>query len=148
MTWALARAQLVTILEAATPATKPKGLAAFRHAPDSGEGKWGDSRTFRFDIEAGAARGPYPQGVAKRRRERVLLTVSYRHQTARNDLVDVIGEDVDTITKALLDEGEWDRPTSTIITLSLGEAELLPFVVEPTQGGTLLRFRFPLEHHT
>lgn len=148
MTWSTARTQLASIVEAASPSSRTKGLGSFRHAPDAGPDKLPDSRGFWLALEAGAARGPLTPGLATRRRERVVLTVSYRHQSARKQLDDVIGEDMDVIAKALLDEHGWGRPTSTIITLSLGEVELMPFVVEPVDGGVLVRVRFPLEHAT
>lgn len=50
------------------------------------------------------------------------------------------------ISTQLLSPTNWNRPTSTLVTLSNGEDLLMPATIDSVDGARLLRLTFPMEY--
>lgn len=156
MSYAVARARLITIIEGASPSSKERGLGdKFKHDP-AGGGDQPVSAQRRFWIEAGPARrwGP-AQTVANVISYDVAVVVEYQAHLPNRAALDVlIAGDYEAITAALANQALWARndpeTPSTIRcigadSLSPPDAPLFPRTVDVVEGGRRLRISFPLE---
>lgn len=148
MSWALAKAQLVSVIEAATPSTQKRGLPAnFAHVPEQPESLDGNGRTFRFALQNLRGVGPLmPSAQALRSRYEVTLEVDYGVDLEPEELDDAIQHDYLVLRAALLDDSGWDRPTSTIENVFPGTPpDLLPATIDRDETGVRLVIVFDLE---
>lgn len=149
MTWQNARNQLIHILENDVPSLRTDGglppkLKHDELATEDAPGQW---RTFSLLSTGGGTRADDPAGARRRFRD-VDIVVFYAVNSNPSLMDEIIGLDYEAISDALLNTVNWDRPTSTIISLSAGGEEILPFTADFTTetGDRVLKISFSLEH--
>lgn len=133
MSWPLARAQIVSMLEGIASSALVGGGeygAGFTHDSSMGPDKQGlDNRAFYL---RGTGHGTSPRGPMPSSRLTVTdvdLVVDYRHREDGADLDEVIGADYAALRTALLDGTGWGRPTSTIEIVGVPDGAL-PATIE------------------
>lgn len=152
MTYTTARAQLVTLLEAATPTTTPLGLpSTFQHFPEADAEHLPPFRGFFIregeDGDAGIY-GPFIPNISGQPLVQTPVTLSFSYPLDAMDaqaLDQVIAEDRKVLQVELLTETNWDSTTSKIQWLSENPL-YAPARRERAEGATLLVFRFNLVH--
>jgi hypothetical protein len=146
MSYPLAKAHLVSMVEALRPLRTERGLGeAFRHDPRGGGDVAGAIRTFSLRAEALALRGP-SRAQANILRHAMALTMEYGTMTDRNLLDHAVVEDFQVIAQGLA-TGEWDF-AATGIRIVGGENAVDLFtqtLEEPRPGALRSLIRFPLE---
>jgi hypothetical protein len=148
MSWALAKAQLVSVIEATTPTTQKRGLpAAFAHVPEQPATLEGNGRTFRFSVQNPRGVGPLmPSTQALRSRVEVSVEVDYGVDLEPEELDDAMMQDYLVLRAALLDDSGWDRPSSTIENVFPGTSpDILPATIDRDETGVRLVIVFDLE---
>lgn len=149
MTYALAKAKIVAMVEAIDPRNKGEGLGdTFEHVPELREDHAPRARAFRLRHEGGARRGPHTTGRTQMVREMV-LEVDYPLMGS-DDLRDTaIADDATDIGLAVLGP-DFDEATTGLIAVGDPFTEnetLLEAVVEDGEGDSKkLRIRFPMTH--
>jgi hypothetical protein len=120
VSYATARAQLVSTIEAITPTDPRLFTEKFRHLPEGRSGI-GNVASRHFWLEAnvdgeGGVAGPYTPLLEGQPRLvfAMTLTVAYRAQNNRAVMDEVLAADQRDIAIALLTPSNWDRPTSGI----------------------------------
>ncbi len=149
MTWKQARDQLIEILESdvsglRTDGGLPKTLEHDPNATDESPGQW---RTFSILSTGGGTRSDDPAGARRRFRD-VDITVFYPVNSSPSLIDEIIGLDYEAISDELLNTANWNRPQSTMIALSGGGEEILPFTADfvSDNGDRVLKISFSLEH--
>lgn len=148
MSYSLARAQIVTIVETYAMAAESQrvGRASFKHYPDASDARLPKSRGFWLTAISHAMLGPYTPGLPQRHRSQMVLTVCYL-ASSDPSIDDVnMASDHRQISTQLLSPTNWNRPTSTLVTLSNGEDLLMPATIDNVDGARLLRLTFPMEY--
>ena len=146
MSFALARAQIVSILEATSLSYAHEDLpATLQHVSESSEADAPAPRGFW--LEASARGIDNPLGALSRAHTVADLSVVvfYADIIERGVLDVAIAQDYDDIARTLADPAQWNRPTSTIVALDSAGA-LLPRQRRPLSGGVLSVLTFPLEY--
>jgi hypothetical protein len=146
VSWALAKATLVSIVEGVTPTTTKRGLpGAFAHVPELSETQ-GNARTFRFRIDDLRASGPLmPSAQTLRSIYAVTVEVDYSVDLEPEELDDCIQQDYLAIRGSLLDDSLWGRPSSTIELILPSGNEILPASIKRDEAGARLMITFDLE---
>lgn len=147
MSYAVARAQLVTIVEGVAPTTKLLGLGdTFRHDSRGDDAQpVGGRRRFWFRCVQAFRRGP-ARLQANEGMYDVELVVEYQAANDTGLLDSCIVEDFEAITGALMLDSNWARPASTIRNVGAIDADVLFRAgLEDVEGGRRLRITFPLE---
>lgn len=138
MTYPLARAKLIALVESVTPTSN--GLDAhgkFKHDPQQGPESTGRvTRSFYLWAAEGSPRGY----VSSTHNPRQMLTtgvhVFYKDAPNNRGLLDeVIEADRLAISNALLDESTWDRTTTGIINVATTGPLILPSTRTAVPGG-------------
>ena len=148
MTWALARAQVVSIIEGVAPVVRVRGLApSFREDPTGSDAAAvGSSRRFWIRSTSGAPED-VTQPLASRWRVLCDLVVEYPDDVASTAALDLsVVDDATRIIAALLDGANWARPTSTIERIATLDNTLAPFVVEQLTGARRLRIALSVRY--
>ncbi len=143
MSWATARAQLITILEDdVSGLDADRGLPnVLQHNPRATEEDRGHFRTFSIEHVAGASKSLDNQAARRRFRD-VDLRVYYDAFPDDPAFLDeLVGVDADAIADALLDESNWDRSTSLIVNVGPGAGtgttdELIPYDITTNEDGS------------
>lgn len=145
MSYATARAQIVSTLEAITGLTYAAQFGSgFRQEREAIAEDIPHSRAFTLAVAQGST--STREGSAAGRQTTLSMTVSiYYREMADTQVIDeVVMADYIKIRDALLDPGNWNRPTSGIVILSLGGPDAMPFSVDEVDGGRVLDITFPL----
>lgn len=144
--WRPALEKLAERIEAARPLTSDYGLGdRFRHEPSSSLEQLPAPRSFFFGLEGGntleaASVGPF------RRRKVVHAYVMYRLLGSPFELLVVLGEDADEITRSLLAHEHFDEAKTGLVDLG-GTPDLITWTVQqPTKDAVLLDLRIPVHH--
>jgi hypothetical protein len=145
VSYALARAQIVTIVEGVTSTRAELGLGPFKHFPDLGLEETPPPRGFVVLHSGGSADGAMTYGRQYLFRD-VDLVVFYAEATRVALLDEIIADDMDAIREALLDESLWGRPTSTLEEVTAGGPFHLPYDVQRGEGAVVVTMRIPLRH--
>lgn len=124
MTYASARAQIISIVAGITP-TDGRIQGKFVHAAEGRAGVQRTSRSFWLETNVdgdGVVDGPYTPWLSGQPRFRVplTLTVTYRDLTDRAVLDEVLAADFKDLAVALLAPGGWDSTNSGIHSLTNG----------------------------
>lgn len=149
MSYVLARAKLVSIVEGVTPTLNTLFATGFRHLPEGRSGIQCTSRSFWLEADTdseGGIPGPYTPDIPSgqpRARTPITLTVSYRFHERRNVLDEMLVTDRLDISKALLTQGNWDGATTGILSVS-ASPEFMTTRRSPVEGGIEQRITFPL----
>jgi hypothetical protein len=147
MSYAIARAQLVSIVEATAPTTLLLGLGdKFRHDARGDDAQpVGGRRRFWLRAVQGFRRGPSRLQVNEGMYD-VELVVEYQAANDSGLLDSCMAEDFEAITAALMRDSNWNRPASTIRNVGAVDADVLFRAgLEDVEGGRRLRITFPLE---
>lgn len=146
MSYALARAQLVSILEGITPSTKTLIQTPFKHVERLEGNLTSRSFTLRANQDGdGGVTGPYTPDLSGQPRMTYTMTlaVTYRAQVNEGALDLTLASDQRDIAIALLTPANWNRPTSGII--SITDAPFyLPTRRFEVDGHIEVRSTFPL----
>jgi hypothetical protein len=121
------------------------GVYLFKHFPDASEKKLPKSRGFWCRAEQRSINTPITAVLPGRSRFGLVVTVAYHTSSDPSVDDENIAFDYRVIASALLLASNWNRPTSTIVSVSAGEDVLLPATIEPVVGARLLRISVPLE---
>lgn len=151
MAYSDAHAQVVTILEtycyaSNTPLLTRGAPSKFKHFPDASDAKLPKARGFWLRGLSHWMLGPYTPALPQRHRSTVELSVCYPTGSDPSADDKLIAADHREIATQLLSAANWNRPTSTIITVSLGEDLLMPATIDRVDGAHLLRVVFPMEY--
>lgn len=127
MTWSTARAQIVTALEG-VPESALESPHVYgrrlKHAPNLLQVRTvGRARSFAVTSDQ-AQRVQLSRG-ANRTQQQCTITIDYPIETQADNLDGIIWADYIVITDRLLDESQWDRPTSTIISVTLDPIDMV-----------------------
>lgn len=147
MSYALARAELVRIVEETAPTTLLLGLGEkFRHDPRGDDAQpVGGRRRFWCRCVQTFRRGP-ARLQANEAAYDVELVVEYQAANDTGLLDQCMVEDFEAITGALMLDSNWNRPASTIRNVGAIDADVLFRAgLEEVEGGRRLRITFPLE---
>lgn len=147
MSYALARAELVRIVEETAPTTLLLGLGdKFRYdARGDDDQPVGGRRRFWIRAMQGFRRGP-ARAHANEGLYDVELVVEYQAVNDAGLLDSCMVEDFEAITGALMLDSNWGRPASTIRNVGAVDADVLFRAgLEDVEGGRRLRITFPLE---
>ena len=127
MTWSTARAQIVTAIET-VPASSLESVGvygpSFSHRPEIFAGALvGRARAFAVRSEQ-AQRVQLSRG-ANRTQQQCTISIDYPIETMADNLDGIIWADYIVVTDRLLDETQWNRPTSTIISVTLDPIDMV-----------------------
>lgn len=127
MTWSTARGQIVTALEG-VPESALESPHVYgrrlKHVPNLLQVRTvGRARSFAVTSEQ-AQRVQLSRG-ANRTQQQCTITIDYPIETQADNLDGIIWADYIVITDRLLDESQWNRPTSTIISVTLDPIDMV-----------------------
>lgn len=148
MTYADAKARLLTMITSLSPARDARGVQGdFMHVVD---GDLVRSRQFSLLPTRATTIAPRSHG---REVTDMRLEVVYEVGRNQDELLDSIRADRTMLAQRLLDETQWDRPTSTIVQVASGSAVgdlVAPSTIEgpDDDGHYLLGIDFSMEHRT
>lgn len=147
MSYDTARAKLVELIEAATPAYSPRGVArTFRECPEADEENPAPERGFTLFGIGDDVRTP----LASRRRRvtRLELRVFYRDLANRAEMDRMLRADHKAIGDAIVNPSAWASASSGIISIEQNGGTLIMHAdVEPRSDGLLTHvYRFDLEY--
>lgn len=146
MSFPLAHAQLVTIIKAISPTLMHRGRPPkFHHQPEANEEDLPDARGFWFGIDKMSMFGNVTPGFPRRFRYDMTLSVFYPEDINSQEILNAIGSDYASIIASLADPATWDRPTSTIVAIILGEAYIAPGTISDVGGGKMFNISFVME---
>lgn len=127
MTWKTARDQIVTALEGVpessleSPHTHGR---RFKHVANLLQVRTvGRARSFAVNSEQ-AQRVQLSRG-ANRTQQQCTITIDYPIEAQADNLDGIIWADYIVVTDRLLDEAQWNRPTSTIISVTLDPIDMV-----------------------
>lgn len=125
MSFATARAQIVSLVTDVVPTDdRLYGQGCrFVHDPEGRSGRVAPSRTFWLEANTdgdGGVTGPYTPDLAGQPRLSfaLTLTVFYKGHAQRAVMDEVLAADQIAVSKALLTPGNWNRPTSGILSIT------------------------------
>lgn len=147
MTYETARAQIVTLVQSATPTILEHGMpSTFIEAPDASDDNLPRSRSFWLFGVRDVVR--VPLSSTRRRVVTLDLVIAYELLANRKALDRVLRSDHKAVGDALLDPSTWDRPTSGIVSVEqAGGALILEATIDDAlEGFVLHRYTFDLEY--
>jgi hypothetical protein len=148
MTYTTAKAQIITMAEAVTLTPNEWG-DAFEHYPSATVDDPPPSRGFTLAAFARAHNSTSNPGPPRRTFVDMRLAIYYRRADGNpSALDDVLADDYDALRSYFLTTSNWNRPTSTIITLFRDGPEMLPAVVGETEDHIVQTIEINLEHIT
>lgn len=144
MSWAEARNQLTSVIESLTPVNDGTDLSdvVFENIP---EGDATRSRGFWWTVQEIGTVSPTVSG---RINLGITLTVVYENGRSTQQTDETIVLDYNALSDAMLNEANWNRPTSTIIALSQGGDEVLLSSVRDTDNLRFLDVNFEMQVST
>lgn len=146
MGWVAAKAQVAAIVKGTTPTTKARGLpSSFALAPAGGDDNVPDSRGFWLEVDAVSERRIIRSAGAAWTTADVTIAIAYRYDVDRDKLLDAQMQDYRELTKRLLDDSQWGRPTSTITRIGDGD-RLLGATFERIDGASIVRIKIPVDY--
>lgn len=148
MSYELARAAIIGIIKSVVPGggnILGQG-PAFTHAEIADERSTARvPRSFYLWRNAGSPRGYFSSQLSHE--ETVDLDVRFFYSGIPGSALDLLMEqDRKSITDALLDVSQWNRPTSGIVNLATSGLNLMPFRVEAVAGGWQQTISFPARY--
>lgn len=150
MTWSSVRPRLTTIVGAVTPTTKARGLGdKFVPVTTASDAKLPASRGFWWTVTAMAVHGQTPRGRRYREITTAVLNVAYSRDVDPQALDDAIHADYTALTSALVDSGNWDQPTSTIVIVEGVDnavGPIFPATIDDVDGKRVLRLTVNVMH--
>lgn len=146
--WRPAARKLVEIVEGTPLATKGLGLGdKLVHEPRMTFDQLAPSRRFLLEVTAGRVLWPDEPGPFRHAKD-FTLGFAYSARAAWFDLMIAIGEDMEAVSRRLLDPELHDEANTGIVALSLGGGEALPYTVARVDADTVLvTLTGSLEHH-
>lgn len=150
MTYSTAKARIVTMAEAVTGFSRVAQYGQrFAHYPSGTFEVPPPSRGFIIRALARAHNSTSNPGPPRRTFADVRLSFFYRRADGNpSELDDVIAEDYDLFRAYFLTTSNWNRPTSTIITLWRDGPEMLPAAIEETDDHVIQAIDLAIEHTT
>lgn len=127
MTWKTASAQIVTAIKTIPESSleSPKVYGpTFKHVANLLQVRTvGRARSFAVNSEQ-AQRVQLSRG-ANRTQQQCTISIDYPIETMADNLDGIVWADYIVVTDRLLDESQWNRPTSTIISVTLDPIDMV-----------------------
>lgn len=127
MTWSTARAQIVSAIKT-IPASSLESIGSygpdFSHRPELFSGSL-DGRARAFAVTSEQAQRVQLSRGAKRTQQQCTVSIDYPIETMADNLDGIIWADYIVVTDRLLDETQWNRPTSTILSVTLDPIDMV-----------------------
>ena len=144
MSYALAKAQIVTIIEGTTPAKSKLGLGPrFRHDP---KGESVVARSFTLAQSELGRWGPVTT-TTKVHVAALIAEFRYPSQVGDADALDVaMATDYELLSNALLDVSGWNQPTSTLWALASDDVVALPSSTTKSDDATTLSIQIVMRY--
>lgn len=147
MTYEIARDQIVSMIENITD-LDPRGFApSFTHVKTESLNDEYAQRSFTLHLESGATSSASVGANSRWSYNELTLNVYYDDVVERDEQDAVIHADYLKIRDTFFDTANWNRPASTIVSLSNNGTAIYPFVItEPSDEGRTLSITIPLTH--
>lgn len=150
MSYATMQAQIVSVIEAVTPATTRRNKAAFKHAPTTSEDKGPNPASRGFYIVPRAisfAGANNASGIAARMHAELDLFVFYVEDKEVAQNFEDIAADARSIGRALLaPSARGTYSTTSIVGIGLANDAIMRAQIEKVDGGYRSRTPFVVEY--
>lgn len=149
MSLAAVRLRLAAIIIGANPVGTPRGMSAsFHHVTEAGDRDLPPrARAFFIASDEFSTMGPYtPLGSSNERKDRLRIEITYPDDLEDAEIDNAMSNDYDAISARLLNDALWNRPDSTIISLTVDGDRFIPARILRARGQRRMSIPLTVEH--